>query len=208
MHLKYLIVLILSVLLISCSKTKCPSDADWQTTAKPVYFTDKQKSRIPYRNINKITFLLNDTQTVVYTNSYHNDYFTLVCSSGETCKTCDTKNETENYIYVASGFQTINVMHELRPPSSGNGINILCVLDITLGYDSEPYPSDYLDSIPFMDSILINNKTYHNIHLITPDYYNSYTSKVYYDSVFYTKDFGIIKIIDRFKNKFELLKNE
>ena len=204
MHLKFLTVLFLSFLLIGCNKkSDCQSEAELLSTAKPVNFTDKQKSRIPYRNINKITFLLNDTQTVVYSINNHKDYYNLVCKfmGDNLCMECKTKNEKEEHIYFASGFQTIYIIQEFPVPDIRNYQTTNdCNLSVYIGNYGGTYISDYLDSIPFnyKDSLTINNKTYYNIHLV-----NSYS-----DSILYTKDFGIIKIIDNNHNKFELIKNE
>lgn len=211
----------------SCKKsaTPCPTQDEIAKFAMPVDIPQLDKKNIAYSNINKMTFLLNNSGLVIFTLTKNfQNYFPGDVTSNDECGRYRYKfqnnimfynsqsmvlpgmsmqvftNSALTYNATSHSTFTIELMKHYMP--DGGGVD-----DYSFNRNSEFNLQNYtkLDSVKTsFDSV------YYNIYLIALYKYITTNHGGYYlyDTIYYSTTKGIVKITDWNNNTFELIKVE
>jgi hypothetical protein len=155
-----------------------------------IKLTDLSKSRISmYTGNDKLTFINTTTQQEqVYESKAFETYYTVVNTTTNIDQKCQyyDKYECKRITFYSS--DSSDKLTVLLNVTLGNNFRQLFIHFKKNGYD---YPTTHFNSAGHVDSITIQNKTYHNVYKIITRGQDRNFDKWY---VYYTLNDGIIRV--------------
>ena len=224
---RILFVVIFYFMITSCKKNDCPSAQEIYNSATSVNIPDNDKKNFAFSNINKITFMLNDTSVISF--NITNINLSYVRGNGDIyaddpCSRYSYKYENNNYEYKSSSsilpgirmlIKTTADQNTNTPTSFSSFDIIMCnhylpngsvdeIFSLSGGTGSEFNLNKFtkIDTIrTSFDSVYLDLYKMNLLKNTGSGYYS-------YDIIYFSTTKGIVKIIDSNNNKFELIKTE
>ena len=218
---------LLSLIIFICScSSNCPSKEEIDNKALPNSIADSVKKDFQFYKINKMTFLFNDSSIVIYNFSIKNISFVPEYEQGQDnfCHQYSYKNEQNALEYSSSSLiiPTINMTIGMSSYFNRTPFYLFTFIqklpnDAENGTISNCWTKgDFIFSnYTKIDTIRTSfDSVYYNIYKfvlsefvsssINPNYMGYYL----YDTLYYSTTKGIVKIVDGYKNVYELIKTE
>lgn len=200
--------LLLLILALSSGCKNCESNSEEEAKAKgkPIYFSDQERAYIAFKDIDTISFLLNKSETVDFICPAPEKDFFCKNDDGQTnCYYCSEKYEYEAHTYTSKSNGNLAYSYKLVHDDNHYPNNFIMEHSLNFNFIYLTFYQDTASwTINYLDTMQVLNKNYKNV-IVIPHYNFDGHGKPYVDTIWYTREFGIIKVAKDLNKQFELL---